>query len=109
MLRVDEEIREWELANKAPYDSASVGSSALLSALVRNIRAEIAHWLGEFSLAVFNDFEKFCDSLDLQYLLQEAVYTKFPPVILAYLIQQHVAPRVTGGSTELEHADISIK
>jgi hypothetical protein len=30
----------------------------------------------------------------MQHLLQEAVYTKFPPVILAYLIQQHLAPRV---------------
>jgi hypothetical protein len=94
LLRVDGEIREWELANKASYDSANVGSSALLAALVRNLRAEVAHWLGEFSLAVFNDFEKFFDSLDLQYLLQETVFTKFPPVIPAYLIQQHVAPRV---------------
>ena len=36
----------------------------------------------------------FFDTVDISLLLEEAVFTRFPFVILAYLIQQHVAPRV---------------
>ena len=52
ILRSDEDIRQWELENSAPFDTAKIGSSALLAALKRNLRAELAYWLDEFSAAV---------------------------------------------------------
>jgi len=98
LMRADVDIREWELNNSAPFDTAKIGSSALLAALKRNLRAELACWLGEIALAVFNDFEKFFDSLDIPKLLEQAVLTSFPPSILSFLLQQHLAPRVIQAS-----------
>ena len=98
VMRADEEIRKWEIANKAPYDTAGIGSSALLAALKRNLKAEIAFWLDRVFLGVFNDYEKFFDSISIDLLLEECVRTSFPPVIMAFLVQQHVAPRVIQAS-----------
>ena len=41
-LRANQSVRAWELANIQPYDKATVGSSALLAALKRNLQAELA-------------------------------------------------------------------
>ena len=64
-MAADEEIKEWELSHSDPFDTAQVGASALLAALKRNLRAEIASWLGQHCISVFNDFNKFFDSLDI--------------------------------------------
>ena len=93
-MRADEEIKEWESQTESKFDTATKGSSALIAALKRNLAAEIAMWLGDLSLAVFNDFEKFFDSIDIPKLLEQAVLTQFPARKLAFLIQQHVCPRV---------------
>ena len=82
LMRADSDIRDWELKNSSPFDTARIGSSALLAALKRNLRAEIAFWLGDYSAAVFHDLEKFFDSLDIPTLLVEAVKTSFPPSVL---------------------------
>ena len=50
-LRANESVRKLEIQNKMPYDKASIGSSALLAALKRNLRAEIAFFLGKSSFA----------------------------------------------------------
>ncbi len=94
MLRMDDEIRQWEISNKSSFDAATIGSSALTAALKRNVWAEVAHLLGEFSASVFNDFEKFFDTLDIPILLAEAIAVSFPIRKLAFLIQQHIAPRL---------------
>ena len=94
VMRAGEEIRDWEDATESKFDTAAKGSSALLAALKRNLVAELAFWLGDMSLAVFNDFEKFFDSIDIPKLLEQAVFTEFPARKLAFLIQQHVCPRV---------------
>ena len=58
ILRVDESVRKWEIENAQAYDTAQVGSSALLAALKRNLKAEVAKWLGQEFAAIFNDYEK---------------------------------------------------
>ncbi len=93
-LRADNEVRNWELENKQDYDKASVGSSALLAALKRNLSAEIAHWLGKEFATILNDFDKFFDTVDLKTLMTEAIHSGFPISQLAFALQQHLAPRV---------------
>ena len=36
----------------------------------------------------------FFDSMDIGILLAEAIHTSYPPVHMAFAIQQHVAPRI---------------
>ncbi len=43
---------------------------------------------------IFYDFEMFFDTISMDILLEECVNTDFPPVIAAFLIQQHDAHRV---------------
>jgi hypothetical protein len=93
-LRADNEVRNWELENKQDYDKASVGSSALLAALKRNLSAEIAHWLGKEFATILNDFDKFFDTVDLKTLMTEAIHSGVPISQLAFALQQHLAPRV---------------
>ena len=93
-MRTDKKIREWEINNMEDYDSARIGGSALHAALKRNLRAEVAFWLGHESAAMFNDFEKFFDTIDIKILIQNALDEGFPPVMLALVLQQHLAPRV---------------
>ena len=90
----DEDIRQWELSQNDKFDTARVGSSALLAALKRNLKAELAFWLGQHSVTAFNDFDKFFDTIDIPTLLVEAVKNDFPASILAFVLQQHLAPRV---------------
>ena len=80
--------------NSTPFDTAQVGSSALIAAMKRNLRAQLAYWLGEGAAAVFNNFEKFFDTVDVSTLVVEAVKTSFPSSVLSFLLQQHLAPRV---------------
>ena len=94
LCRCDEEVSSWEKSHKQPYDSSGKGSSAFFSALLRNARAEIAAWIGHSVAAIFNDYDKFFDSIHIPELLREAIFTHFPPVQLALALQQHLAPRV---------------
>lgn len=110
-MRADSSVRQWENDNLQEYDKASVGSSALLAALKRNLAAEIAHWLGKSFAAVFNDFEKYFDTMDLETIINEAFATKFPLGPLAFSLQQHMAPRVlqaNGCSSKLININASI-
>ena len=93
-LRANFSVRHWENDNLQEYDKASVGSSALLAALKRNVIAEIAYWLGYRFATILNDFEKYFDTLDLKVLMTEGILTKFPLGPMAYALQQHMAPRV---------------
>jgi len=92
--RADKSVRQWEVENAKSFDSAGVGSSALLAALGRNLTAEVAHWLGLFSASIFNDYHKFFDSIDIIKLMCESVYNQFPPRMLCFALMQHLAPRV---------------
>jgi hypothetical protein len=94
ILRADESVRTWELENAQSYDTAKVGSSALLAALKRNLKAEVAKWLGQEFASIFNAYEKCFDTLDLNVLMEEAIYSGFPLDQLAFSLQQHMAPRV---------------
>ena len=40
--------------------------------------AEVSSWLGQYTAAVLNDFEKFFDTIDIPTLLSEAVLTEYP-------------------------------
>ena len=96
--RCDLSVKHWEEANRQEYDSACKGSSAITSALIRNLQAEVAHWLGKQSAAVFNDYHKFFDTIDIDRLIYEAISTGFPPVELSLALQQHLAPRIIQAS-----------
>jgi len=93
-LRANTSVREWEVENKQEYDTATVGSSALMAALRRNLRAELAFWLSEHFATILNDYEKYFDTLDLRVLMVEAIFTRFPLGPMAFSLQQHMAPRV---------------
>ena len=58
-MRADKSVQDWENRNNSPYDKATKGSSALSAALIRNVRAEVAHYNDDVSAAVFNDYD-FC-------------------------------------------------
>ncbi len=77
-LRHDTSARDREVKNKHEYDSACIGSSALLAALFRNLEMEIAWWLEELSAVIFNDYHKMFDTADVPTLLREAVLMEFP-------------------------------
>lgn len=47
------------MEKKQPYDMAAVGSSALLAALKRNLKAELVFWLGDHVATILNDFDKY--------------------------------------------------
>ena len=93
-LRANTSVREWEVENKQEYDTATIGSSALMAALKRNLRAELAFWLSEHFATILNDYEKYFDTLDLRVLMIEAIHTNFPLGPMAFSLQQHMAPRV---------------
>ena len=94
MCRIDNTVKEWEAEVRQPYDSAGKGSSALESALIRNMLAELAHWNNEYSAAILHDFEKFFDTIDIPILLNQAIKNQFPATELSLALQQHLAPRV---------------
>ena len=92
-MRVDREIRGWKLDDLEDYDTARTGSSALHAALVRNLRAEVANWLGEHLAAVLTYLHKFLDSVHILTPITNALKEGCPPVKFAYLLQQHLSPR----------------
>ena len=69
------------------------GSSALLTALCRGLRPEIAKYINKVPAAVFNDWKKI-DTLDIQELLNNALELGFPSDLLVMAMAQHLAPRV---------------
>ena len=93
-LRDDDSVRAWEILNQQEYDKATIGSSALMAALKRNLAAELAHWLGNVFAAILNDYEKFFDTLDINKLMVNAILCEFPLDQMAFALQQHMAPRV---------------
>ena len=94
MCRMDNTVKGWEAQVRQPYDSAGKGSSALESALIRNMLAELAHWSNEYSAAILHDFEKIFDTIDIPILLDQAIRNHFPATELFLALQQHLAPRV---------------
>ena len=110
-LRADTRVRNWEVEHKQPYDTATIGSSALLVALKRSSCAELASWLGSYFASIYNDWEKYFDTLDLETVMTEAVYNDFPLPQLAFALMQHMAPRViqaNGCSSQAIAVDKSI-
>ncbi len=92
--RANKSVKEWEQNNTQPYDTATIGSSALTAALCRNLQMEVASLLGFHSAAIFDDYEKFFDTMDVPILIQEAAAVKYPLDTLSISMQQHLAPRV---------------
>ena len=94
VVRYLTEFKEWAIQHSQEYDSAKRGSSALRAALLRNVVSEVAVVLGYEVATVFNDFEKFFDTMNVPTLLVESIFVDFPKVDLALFIQQHLAPRI---------------
>ena len=93
-LRGREQVAEWENINTCPFDTAGKGKSALLAAAYRSIKAEVYSQTEDQVIAVFHDFEKFFDTIDLPILIEKALELDFPVLDLALTIMQHMAPRV---------------
>lgn len=91
---VREEVRVWERANVATWDTAKEGSSALWPALLRGLRAEIAASCGKNFAALLWDLHKFFDMVDPVTLVGKARELGFPLRLLLMAIQMHTAPRV---------------
>ena len=51
-------------------------------------------WLGRVSGRIFNDYEKFFDTLDIETLISEAIDSMFPLDALVLALEQHLAPRI---------------
>ena len=56
--------------------------------------SEVAVMLGFISGGLFNDFTKFCDTIDIPTLIDNARETNFPIPELALILFQHAATRV---------------
>ena len=87
-------ITRWESQHNGTHNTCAKGISAIGAAAIRNLIAEIAHWLNFEVISAFNDLWKFYDSVDIASLLVEAVHTEYPPAELCLALQQHLAPRV---------------
>ena len=110
-LRAETQVGKWEIDKKQPYDTATIGSSALLVALKRNLCAELAGWLGFYFASIYNDWEKNFDTLDLETVMTKVVYNDFPLPQLSFALMQHMAPRViqaNGCSSQAISVDTSI-
>ena len=92
--RSQEQVRDWEINNMDEFDTCKPGRSALRAALGRGMQAELAHLLGEKTGGLFHDWEKFFDTININVLLSEALHTDYPPVHMAFAMQQHLAPRM---------------
>ena len=60
------------------WDKCKPGSSALDAALNRSLLAEVTHRLGEHSVAVLWDLEKFFDTISTSDLVEAAMELDFP-------------------------------
>ena len=85
---------KWESANKAKYNTACAGSSALLAGAVRSFMSEVNVTLGRSVAAIMYDFEKFFDCIQIDVLCSALIDLKFPAVDAIMALQQHLAPRV---------------
>jgi len=93
-LRGRDQVAVWEDAHTGPFDTAGKGKSALLAAAYRSIKAEVYGQTEDQVIAVFHDFEKFFDTIDIPILIEKALELQFPVLDLALTIMQHLAPRV---------------
>lgn len=93
-LRGREQVALWEEANTGPFDTSGKGKSARLAAAYRSIKAEVYGQTEDQVIAVFHDFEKFFDTIDIPTLIEKALELQFPVLDLALTIMQHLAPRV---------------
>jgi len=93
---VSTSVKDWEanVSADCKYDTAKKGSNALDAALARNLLSEVAFWLKRAFGAAFNDYHKFFDTIDINILLEQALYSEYPTTSLSLAVQQHLAPRV---------------
>ena len=82
------------MENLKEFDTCKLGSSVVLAALGRSLQAEVASLLQQKVCEFFYDYHICFDSMDIGILLAEAIHTSYPPVHMAFAIQQHVAPRI---------------
>ena len=93
-----EGVVSWETESLAPWDMSRKGVSALDVAYHRVVMAEACHATDMAFAAVLWDFEKFFDTLDTGWLIQEAVALGFPLVDLQLGLHMHLAPQTPVGA-----------
>ena len=89
-----DKVVAWEEANVQSYDAAARGSSSLQASLYRNLLSEVAYYNEEEILAIFNDYDKFFDRIDIAILVNKIISTNYPLKDAVLALQQHLSPRV---------------
>ncbi len=92
--KFDTTVSDWEATHTQPYDKAGKGKSALTTASLLNLKAEVAMVLGMSLVSAFHDVKKFFDSIDLDILLEAVMREDFPKGTFVLAIAQHLAPRL---------------
>ena len=90
----NETIKQWDVANIPPWDTASPGHSAETAAGARLWMMELAHLSGNSAAALLWDLDKFFDTIDLKDVRRNAVERDYPRRELCLAIAMHRAPRV---------------
>ncbi len=90
----DSTTADWEEDDLQNYDRADKGKSALVTAALLSLKAEVAVILGMFLLSVFRDINNFFDSVDLNILFGAIMQKDFPKGTFVLAIAQHLAPRL---------------
>ena len=86
-------IVQWERAHAGPWDAAIKGSSALRAGILSALNDDIAVLLGDYTLSVLFDMEKFYDNIDILKLIELADEQQYPSLVLQLGLQMHMAPR----------------
>ena len=93
LCKCDTKVKQWEVDEAGSFDTAVKGSSALSAAIFRNL-AEIAVLLDQYAGALFNDYMKFFDTVDVPTQIDRANRVNFPLAELSIILAQHLAPRM---------------
>ena len=86
-------IVQWERAHAGPWDAAIKGSSARRAGMLSALNDERAAVLGDYTLSVLFDMEKFYDNIDILKLIDLADEQQYPQLVLQLGLQIHIASR----------------
>ena len=87
-------LNEWVEKSADPWDHAVAGSSALRHALRRDFLDETATAAGACAASLLWYVKEFFDCISLTRVMHAALEYGFPPVELALLFIEHMAPRL---------------
>ena len=87
-------IKEWSTNHTPPWDTATPGNSAEISAGVRQWANEVAAAAGISAAGLYLDIEKFFDTIDIGDVVTAALEHGYPLADLHLALAVHMAPRI---------------